>query len=45
MIKKRKGGNPVRMTAKHAEYFGTINELATENPKATFEQIFKKVFR
>ena len=32
------------MTAEHAEYFGIIHELAAKNPKATFEQIFKKVF-
>jgi len=44
MIKRRIRGNPVRMTAEHAAYYGIISNLASKNPNATFEQIFKKAF-
>jgi hypothetical protein len=44
MIKKRKLGDRVRMTAEQSKYYGVVYDAAADKPNATFEEIFEKVF-
>jgi len=44
MVKKRKHTTKVRMSLEQSEYYGVMHNAAADSPKASFEQIFKKVF-